>query len=123
MVEYKVVETEHVTAETLERLINLWIGRDYQYEGCHFAMHETSNRPCMAFLRFTRESELSEKRSAEGDVLEIQVGTPLPKVERRLILATLEHVDGDKVKAAKLLGVAARTIYRKLEEYDNSKPR
>jgi two-component system response regulator HydG len=49
--------------------------------------------------------------------VELTVGTPLAEAERRLILATLEHVRGDKSLAAALLGVGRRTIYRKLDEY------
>jgi two-component system response regulator HydG len=47
--------------------------------------------------------------------LVFSVGTPLEEVERRVIHATLEHTRGDKRLAAQLLGIAARTIYRKLE--------
>jgi len=45
------------------------------------------------------------------------VGTPLKTVERDMILATLRHCDGDKVVAAELLGITARTIYRREAEW------
>jgi two-component system response regulator HydG len=48
------------------------------------------------------------------------VGTPLAEVERRMILATLEHTGGDKALAASILGVGRRTIYRKLDEFSES---
>jgi two-component system response regulator HydG len=44
----------------------------------------------------------------------IPIGTPLEEVERRLIQETLNAVKGDKRLAAQLLGIATRTIYRKL---------
>jgi two-component system response regulator HydG len=44
------------------------------------------------------------------------VGTPLAEIERRVIHATLGHVGGDKRLCAQLLGIATRTIYRRLEE-------
>jgi DNA-binding NtrC family response regulator len=47
--------------------------------------------------------------------LVIPVGTPLEEIERRVIHETLRHTQGDKTLAAQLLGIAARTIYRKLE--------
>jgi two-component system response regulator HydG len=53
-------------------------------------------------------------RGAAGHVL-IPVGTPMEEVERRMIQETLRHTKGDKTLAARLLGIAARTIYRKLE--------
>ncbi len=47
--------------------------------------------------------------------LVIPIGTPMDEVERRVIHETLRHTKGDKTLAAQLLGIAARTIYRKLE--------
>jgi two-component system response regulator HydG len=51
---------------------------------------------------------------AAGTVV-IPVGTPMEEVERRVIRETLRHTKGDKTLAAQLLGIAARTIYRKLD--------
>jgi two-component system response regulator HydG len=48
------------------------------------------------------------------DAFSFSVGTPLQEVERRVIHGTLEHTGGDKQLAAQLLGISARTIYRKL---------
>jgi two-component system response regulator HydG len=45
----------------------------------------------------------------------VPIGTPLDEVERLVIRETLRHTRGDKNLAARLLGVAARTIYRKLD--------
>ena len=42
--------------------------------------------------------------------------TPLEEIERRMIRETLRHTDGDKRMASQLLGIATRTIYRKLEQ-------
>jgi two-component system response regulator HydG len=56
--------------------------------------------------------------ASEGDAegFYIPYGTPLEEVERRIIRRTLERTGGDKKLAARLLGIAARTIYRKLDE-------
>jgi two-component system response regulator HydG len=43
----------------------------------------------------------------------VPVGTTLKKVEERLIAETLALCDGDKEKAAKMLGVSSRTLYRR----------
>jgi two-component system response regulator HydG len=48
------------------------------------------------------------------DAFTFSVGTPLSEVERRVIHGTLKHTAGDKQLAAQLLGISARTIYRKL---------
>jgi two-component system response regulator HydG len=44
------------------------------------------------------------------------IGTPLDEIEMRVIRETLRHTRGDKRLAAKLLGIATRTIYRRLEQ-------
>jgi two-component system response regulator HydG len=48
-------------------------------------------------------------------VLTFPIGTPLEALERAAIHETLKHTKGDKRLAAQLLGIATRTIYRKLE--------
>jgi two-component system, NtrC family, response regulator AtoC len=46
-----------------------------------------------------------------------RVGTPIAEMERRLILATVEHCDGDKKKAADVLQISLKTLYNRLNEY------
>jgi DNA-binding NtrC family response regulator len=43
--------------------------------------------------------------------------TPLAELERQAILDTLRQLKGDKLAAAKLLGIGKTTLYRKLKEY------
>jgi two-component system response regulator HydG len=44
-------------------------------------------------------------------------GRPLAEVERDLIESTLKLTEGNRQKAAKLIGIGERTLYRKLNEY------
>ncbi len=57
------------------------------------------------------------QRSAAPGSLTFAVGTPLKTVERAMIEATMDSVDGDKALAAQLLGITARTIYRREAEW------
>ena len=43
---------------------------------------------------------------------------PLSDVEREHIMRALQHASGNKKKAATLLGVSRRALYRKLERLD-----
>ena len=54
---------------------------------------------------------------APPDVLSFAVGTPIKTMERSMIEATMAQVDGDKALAAQLLGITARTIYRREAEW------
>jgi two-component system response regulator HydG len=60
-------------------------------------------------------AELRDPQAANGRQLTFSVGTALEEVERRMILETLKFTRGDKRMASDLLGIAVRTIYRKLE--------
>ncbi|MGH8495602.1 MAG: sigma-54-dependent transcriptional regulator [Gammaproteobacteria bacterium] len=49
--------------------------------------------------------------------LDFEVGLSIKDVERRLILSTLEHYNGDKTLAADTLGISLKTLYNRLEQY------
>ncbi len=58
----------------------------------------------------------------EADALVQQVKSaqgimPLAELERRAILTAVEQLHGDKLEAARLLGIGKTTLYRKLKEY------
>ncbi|HSI06662.1 MAG TPA: helix-turn-helix domain-containing protein, partial [Myxococcota bacterium] len=63
-------------------------------------------------------SAVSTARRDDSKGMYVPFGTPLEDIERRLIKETLERCGGDKSTAARLLGIATRTIYRKLDEPD-----
>jgi two-component system, NtrC family, response regulator HydG len=50
-------------------------------------------------------------------VLAFEVGTTLKEIERQMITETLRYAQGDKALAANLLGITARTIYRREAEW------
>jgi two-component system response regulator HydG len=43
--------------------------------------------------------------------------TPLAELEKQAILSTIRQLKGDKLLAARLLGIGKTTLYRKLKEY------
>ena len=45
---------------------------------------------------------------------------PLADVERRHILNVLRHTEGNKSRAARILGISLRTLYNKLSEYEKA---
>jgi two-component system response regulator HydG len=60
--------------------------------------------------------EIRDSAAAGGPGMTFAIGTPLHDIEMRVIRETLRHTRGDKRLAAKLLGIATRTIYRRLAE-------
>lgn len=64
---YKVVELNNVDEHSLERTINEWVPHGWKFDGVQFAMRESSKRPSMAFVFFTREGdELPEPVTFNG---------------------------------------------------------
>lgn len=56
---YKVVEISMVTDEEIEKALNQWTADGWQFDTMQFAMRDSSKRPSMAFVTFTRK--LSEE--------------------------------------------------------------
>jgi two-component system response regulator HydG len=55
----------------------------------------------------------------EGGAPEVMT---LADLERQAILGAIRTLNGDKLQAAKLLGIGKTTLYRKLKEYDIGDP-
>jgi two-component system response regulator HydG len=67
-------------------------------------------------LKTVEASVAGESALMDEKTISISLGTPLEAIERRVIEETLKHSRGDKNLASKILGISARTIYRKMEE-------
>ena len=69
------------------------------------------------------EARRSTARAGEPDA---EAGQPqlttLAKLERQAILGAIRALNGDKLQAAKLLGIGKTTLYRKLKEYGIADP-
>ena len=61
MLIYKVVELGTVTEETIEETLNAWSAKGWSFESLQFAMRESSRRPSMAFVLFTRDQAEGEQ--------------------------------------------------------------
>ena len=52
---YKVVETSDVSDVELERILNEYTKQGWRLDTIQFAMRDSSKRPAMAFVTFTRD--------------------------------------------------------------------
>ena len=118
---------EGVSPEALKALCNYrWPGNVRELENVveravvltRHSMIDVADLP--APVRETSSKPGEIRRSGEQVV--IPIGTRLDEVERVMIHETLRKTGGDKSLAAQLLGIAARTIYRKLEAERNRHP-
>ena len=63
--QYKVVEIGMVTDDEIEKALNEWTAQGWQFDTMQFAMRDSSKRPSMAFLTFTREA--SQDHGGDGE--------------------------------------------------------
>ncbi len=68
-----------------------------------------------ALPREIREARPGSTSLGAASALTFPIGMPLAEIEMQVIHETLRHTRGDKRLTAKLLGIATRTIYRRLE--------
>lgn len=61
----------------------------------------------------TRSLPLAETE----DTITFAVGTPLHEMEKRILFKTLTYYDNNKSRAARALGITAKTIYNRLSAY------
>jgi DNA-binding NtrC family response regulator len=82
---------------------------------------ETNHLPqnIMAFCRAkyeVRKPAADPSRKEKNHRLEENV-VPIATMEKRAIIMALRQTNGDKIMAARLLGIGKTTLYRKLKEY------
>jgi len=76
-----------------------------------------------AAILIQRVAELHGRLAQAPEDLKIRVGMSISAAERILLLATLEALNGDKRRAAKMLGVSLKTLYNRLNSYGAPAPR
>jgi two-component system response regulator HydG len=101
-----------VTREAMDRLMAYdWPGNVRELENAMERAVVLSKAATIGPENLPRPIASAEQSGGE---LSFAIGTPLEEIERRVIHATLAHTGGDKRLAAQLMGIATRTIYRKL---------
>lgn len=58
--EYRVVETQVVTDDTLSRILNEETRKGWVFDGMTFVPNDSSKRPKMAFLIFVRDVDVDD---------------------------------------------------------------
>lgn len=62
------------------------------------------------------------RAGGEGRFLDLRIDFPrtIDEIEKEAVFLALEYTSGDKAKAARILGIGRKTLYRKLSEYNIS---
>ena len=68
---------------------------------------------------FSAPTAVNAESAVHSDrCLNVEIGMSMEEIKEEAIRATLEYVGNNRAKAAKILGVNKRTIFRKIKEYD-----
>jgi two-component system, NtrC family, response regulator AtoC len=102
----------------VERAVIIAAGRQIELDDLPTAIGNVVSKR-QAMMRVERAQAASEGRNTK---LEIEVPSSMDEIERHAIEATLDYTSGDKTRAARLLNIGRKTIYRKLEQY-NGQPK
>jgi len=101
----------------IERAVIIAAGRQIELDDLPSAITNAMSKR-EAMLRAERAHAAREGRSTS---LEIEVPSSMEEIERKAIEATLDYTSGDKTRAARLLAIGRKTIYRKLDQYNGKR--
>ena len=97
-----------------------WPGNVRELENCLERTYAFTSGPLIHTTDLPREvanlpliepSIGDEKGSGHGKII------PMAELEKRTILSAITELNGDKLQAARLLGIGKTTLYRKLKDY------
>jgi transcriptional regulator with GAF, ATPase, and Fis domain len=76
-----------------------------------------------AFEAFAQARQERAKAAGEGRSIGIHLELPatMEEIEQQVIEATMDYAEGDKSRASRLLNIGRKTLYRKLEQYEETK--
>jgi DNA-binding NtrC family response regulator len=103
-----------ISEEAMRRLISYdWPGNVRELENCIERAVALGSGPLLHVgdLPTSLQYPTSDRVPQKDELL------PIDELERRAILRTLRETSGDKLAAARILGIGKTTLYRKLKQY------
>ena len=65
-----------------------------------------------------RQGSFPDKTGPVGDLIPVRIGQDMDTIQKNVILATLDHFQGNKQKTAEVLKISERKLWYKLKEYE-----
>ena len=113
LVNYEWLGNVRELENAIERAVIIASGRQIELDDLPEAISKR------AFEAFAQARQERAKAASEGNSIGIELELPaaMDEIEKQVIEATLDYTDGDKSRAARLLNIGRKTLYRKLEQY------
>ncbi|HUN87538.1 MAG TPA: sigma-54 dependent transcriptional regulator [Terriglobales bacterium] len=106
-----------ISEDALKALLNYdWPGNVRELENCIERTWALCSGTTLAFPDLPTYIKNTHQKKVAAAAVAPKI-LPLVDVERNAILQAIEQLHGDKLMAAKLLGIGKTTLYRKLKEY------
>jgi two-component system response regulator HydG len=93
-----------------------WPGNVRELENCLERCCAMTSGPVIHTVDLPSSITGAPQRMTSSSAVESRI-LPMSEVERQAILTAITQLNGDKLTAAKLLGIGKTTLYRKLKEY------
>ena len=71
----------------------------------------------MSYASTLLSPEALQPSLAPNEIVPLLIGATVGEVERELVLQTLARCDGNRTRAARVLGLSVRTLRNKIREY------
>jgi DNA-binding NtrC family response regulator len=97
----------------VERAVIIATGRQIEISD----LPEAVSRSAFEVSAHARLERSTAAREGNSIGIEIDLPSTMDEIEKQVIQATLDYADGDKTRAARLLNIGRRTLYRKIDEY------
>jgi len=98
----------------IERAVIIASGRQIELDD----LPEVISRRADEGFAHARQERVAAAGEGRAFGIDIELPAAMDEIEKLVIEATLEYTGGDKSRAARLLNIGRKTLYRKLDEYD-----
>ena len=108
-----------ISSEALDRMLAYsWPGNVRELENCLERAITLGSGPMVQVSDLPTNVQHPSSGSVDGTADSV---IPLEEMERQAILRALAGAGGDKLRAARMLGIGKTTLYRKLRKYQEKK--
>ena len=107
--------------DALRLMLNYdWPGNVRELENCIERACTTCSLPTIHMADLPTQIVTLKPLAAPEGAADPAAITPLEEMEKQAILHAIQVLDGDKLEAARRLGIGKTTLYRKLKEYGSA---